>query len=149
MQTLVVEVLRLRFDPAHLHQYTQNTDTIGLINTLQCFYNVPKKENLSKKTTIKNNNLNNIKRYLIKYNLLNKKYLVKRKDIYYFNYTIDKDNNCQYSLKTSDYLISNILKYKILLKLERKLKEMNENELLKIFNKRAACKFHHHKLVNL
>ena len=135
MQTLIVEVLRLRFDPAHLHQYTSNNYIKGHNDPFQCSFNVPKKETLSKKTTIKTNKLNNIKRYLIKYDLLNDKYLTKRKEIYYFNYTIDKDNNCQYSLKTTNYLISNILKYKILLKIKEELQKMNENDLLNKFNR--------------
>ena len=91
-----------------------------LNNDFQCYFNVSSKENLSNEVIIKNDNkLLNIKRFLKKYDLLNNKNLIKRKNIYY----LQKDRNIQYSLNTSDFLLSNILKYKILLKIEERLKK--------------------------
>ena len=109
---------------------------MGLPDHLQCFYNVNFKQDLSNKNVIKkDNSLLNIKRYLKKYDLLNNKNLTKRKDIYYFSFYLQKDRNIQYSLNTKDFLLSNILKYKILLKLEKEIKKMDfEEEYLKQFN---------------
>lgn len=108
---------------------------MGLPDHLQCFYNVNFKQDLSNKIVKKNDNsLLNIKRYLKKYDLLNNKNLIKRKDIYYFTFYLQKDKNISFSLNTKDFFISNILKYKILLKMEEKLKEMGfEEEYLKQF----------------
>ena len=94
------------------------------------------KKNLSNEVIIKNDNkLLNIKRFLKKYDLLNNKNLIKRKNIYYFSFYLQKDRNIQYSLNTSDFLLSNILKYKILLKIEERLKKMGlKEDYLKQFN---------------
>lgn len=109
---------------------------MGLPDHLQCFYNVNIKQDLSNKIVKKNdNNLLNIKRYLKKYDLLNNKNLIKRKDIYYFIFYLQKDKNITFSLNTKDFLLSNILKYKILLKLKEEIKKMDfEEEYLKQFN---------------
>ena len=109
---------------------------MGLPDHLQCFYNVNFKQNLSNKIVKKNDNsLLNIKRYLKKYDLLNNKNLIKRKDIYYFTFYLQKDKNISFSLNTKDFLLSNILKYKILLKLKEEIKKMDfEEEYLKQFN---------------
>ena len=94
------------------------------------------KKNLSNEVIIKNDNkLLNIKRFLKKYDLLNNKNLIKRKETYYFSFYLQKDRNIQYSLNTSDFLLSNILKYKILLKIEERLKKMGlKEDYLKQFN---------------
>ena len=94
------------------------------------------KENLSNEVIIKNDNkLLNIKRFLKKYDLLNNKNLIKRKNIYYFSFYLQKDKNIQYSLNTNDFLLSNILKYKILFKIEERLKKMGlKEDYLKQFN---------------
>ena len=94
------------------------------------------KKNLSNEVIIKNDNkLLNIKRFLKKYDLLNNKNLIKRKNIYYFSFYLQKDKNIQYSLNTNDFLLSNILKYKILLKIEERLKKMGlKEDYLKQFN---------------
>ena len=109
---------------------------MGLPDHLQCFYNVNFKQDLSNKNVIKkDNSLLNIKRYLKKYDLLNNKNLTKRKDIYYFIFYLKKDKNICFSLNTKDFLLSNILKYKILLKLKEEIKKMGfEEEYLKQFN---------------
>ncbi len=61
--------------------------------------------------------------------------MTKRKNIYYFTFYIEKDKNICFSLNTNDLLLSNILKYKILIKLEKRLKEMGiEEDYLKQFN---------------
>ena len=106
---------------------------MGLPDHLQCFYNVNFKQDLSNKIVKKNdNNLLNIKRYLKKNDLLNNKNLIKRKDIYYFIFYLQKDKNITFSLNTKDFLLSNILKYKILLKLKEEIKKMDfEEEYLK------------------
>ena len=102
---------------------------MGLPDHLQCFYNVNFKQDLSNKNVIKkDNSLLNIKRYLKKYDLLNNKNLTKRKDIYYFIFYLKKDKNICFSLNTKDFLLSNILKYKILLKLEEEIKKMGFEE---------------------
>jgi hypothetical protein len=97
---------------------------------------VSSKKNLSNEVIIKNDNkLLNIKRFLKKYDLLNNKNLIKRKNIYYFSFYLQKDKNIQYSLNTNDFLLSNILKYKILLKIEERLKKMGlKEDYLKQFN---------------
>ena len=107
-----------------------------LNNDFQCYFNVSSKKNLSNEVIIKNDNkLLNIKRFLKKYDLLNNKNLIKRKDIYYFIFYLQKDKNITFSLNTKDFLLSNILKYKILLKLEKEIKKMDfEEEYLKQFN---------------
>ncbi len=94
------------------------------------------KKNLSNEVIIKNDNkLLNIKRFLKKYDLLNNKNLIKRKNIYYFSFYLQKDKNIQYSLNTNDFLLSNILKYKILIKIEERLKKMGlKEDYLKQFN---------------
>ncbi len=109
---------------------------MGLPEHLQCFYNVNFKQDLSNKIVKKNdNNLLNIKRYLKKNDLLNNKNLIKRKNIYYFTFYLQKDKNITFSLNTKDFLLSNILKYKIILKLKEEIKKMNfEEEYLKQFN---------------
>ena len=109
---------------------------MGLPDHLQCFYNVNFKQDLSNKIVIKkDNSLLNIKRFLKKYDLLNNKNLTKRKNIYYFTFYLTKDKNISYSLNTKDFFISNILKYKILLKLKEEIKKMGfEEEYLKQFN---------------
>ncbi|MFW2607647.1 tyrosine-type recombinase/integrase [Aliarcobacter butzleri] len=109
---------------------------MGLPDHLQCFYNVNFKQDLSNKNVIKkDNSLLNIKRYLKKYDLLNNKNLTKRKDIYYFTFYLQKDKNISFSLNTKDFFLSNILKYKILLKLKEEIKKMDfEEEYLKQFN---------------
>ncbi len=108
---------------------------MGLPDHLQCFYNVNFKQDLSNKNVIKkNNSLLNIKRYLKKYDLLNNKNLTKRKEIYYFTFYLTKDKNISYSLNTNDFFLSNILKYKILLKLNGEFKKMGFEEYNKQFN---------------
>ena len=116
--------------------YSQTPIKSDLNNDFQCYFNVSSKENLSNKVIIKNDNkLLNIKRFLKKYDLLNNKNLIKRKNIYYFSFYLQKDRNIQYSLNTSDFLLSNILKYKILLKIEERLKKMGlKEDYLKQFN---------------
>jgi len=47
---------------------------------------------------------------------------------------LENDINIQYSLKTSNYLISNILKYKILINIKEELRKMNKDDLLNRFN---------------
>ena len=102
---------------------------MGLPDHLQCFYNVNFKQDLINKIVKKNdNNLLNIKRYLKKYDLLNNKNLTKQKEIYYFTFYLTKDKNISYSLNTNDFFLSNILKYKILLKLEEEIKKMGFEE---------------------
>ena len=67
---------------------------MGLPDHLQCFYNVNFKQDLSNKNVKKNDNsLLNIKRYLKKYDLLNNKNLIKRKDIYYFTFYLLKQSS--------------------------------------------------------
>ena len=124
------------FAVAHLHQNPSNPYEMGLPDHLQCFYNVNFKQYLSNKIVKKNDNsLLNIKRYLKKYDLLNNKNLIKRKDIYYFTFYLQKDKNISFSLNTKDFFLSNILKYKILLKLKEEIKKMDfEEEYLKQFN---------------
>ncbi len=109
---------------------------MGLTNTLQCNYNVKINQNLSNQIIKTNDNsLLNLKRYLKKYDLLNNKNLTKRKEIYYFTFYLEKEKNICISLNTKDFFLSNILKYKILLKLEEKLKKMGlEEDYLKQFN---------------
>ena len=109
---------------------------MGLPDHLQCFYNVNFKQDLSNKNFIKkDNSLLNIKRFLKKYDLINNKNLIKRKDIYYFTFYLQKDKNISFSLNTKDFFLSNILKYKILLKLKEEIKKMDfEEEYLKQFN---------------
>ena len=81
-------------------------------------------QDLSNQIIKKNDNsLLNIKRYLKKYDLLNNKNLTKRKNIYYFTFYLTKDKNISYSLNTNDFFLSNILKYKILLKLKEEIKK--------------------------
>ena len=100
-----------------------------LANTLQCNYNVNINQDLSNQIIKKNDNsLLNIKRYLKKYDLLNNKNLTKRKDIYYFTFYLSKDKNISYTLNTNDFFLSNILKYKILLKLNGEFKKMGFEE---------------------
>ena len=122
----------IRFTPINprlLHQSPSNTDYIGLTNTLQCNYNVNINQDLSNQIIKKNDNsLLNIKRYLKKYDLLNNKNLTKRKDIYYFTFYLSKDKNISYTLNTNDFFLSNILKYKILLKLNGEFKKMGFEE---------------------
>ena len=95
------------------------------------------KKNLSNEIVIKtDNNLLNIKRFLKKYDLLNNKNLIKRKNTYYFSFYLKKDRNIQYSLNTNDFLLSNILKYKILIKIEERLKKMGiEEDYFQQFNR--------------
>ena len=115
--------------PRLLHQSPSNTDYIGLTNTLQCNYNVNINQDLSNQIIKKNDNsLLNIKRYLKKYDLLNNKNLTKRKENYYFTFYLTKDKNISYSLNTNDFFLSNILKYKILLKLNGEFKKMGFEE---------------------
>ena len=91
--------------------------------------------NLNNTINFKSKNLLNIKRYLKKYDLLNNKNLLIRKEIYYFSFYLEKDKNIQYSLKIKDFLLANIIKYKIILKLKEEIKRMNfEDEYLKQFN---------------
>ena len=122
-------VLRLEFNSPHLHQNTSNNDTKGLVDPLQCNYNVPKKKILSKKEPLLNTK-NNLKRNLKKYGLLNNKHLSKRKNIYYFVFYFENNTNKQFSLRTTDFLISNIIKYKILIRIEEELKKMNLEDLI-------------------
>ena len=64
------------------------------------------KKNLSNEVIIKNDNkLLNIKRFLKKYDLLNNKNLIKRKDIYYFIFYLKKDKNLCFSSYTKDFLL--------------------------------------------
>ena len=108
---------------------------MGLPDHLQCFYNVNFKQDLSNKNFIKkDNSLLNIKRFLKKYDLLNNKNLIKRKDIYYFTFYLQKDKNISFSLNTKDFFLSNILKYKILLKLKEEIKKMDFEVLEDYFN---------------
>lgn len=101
-----------------------------LFNVLSMFL---KKETLSKKPQEKINSLNNIRRHLKKYDLLNSKYLLKRNNTYFVLY-LEKDRNIQYSLKTSNFLLANILKYKLLENIHKRIKEMKDEDLLKITN---------------
>jgi integrase len=71
-----------------------------------------------------------MRRYLKKHDLLNDKYLTKRNNIYYFVFYLEKDLNCQYSLKTSNYLIANIFKYKILYNIMIEMRKMNIEDRL-------------------
>jgi hypothetical protein len=93
-------------------------------------------QDLSNQIIKKNDNsLLNIKRYLKKYDLLNNKNLTKRKENYYFTFYLTKDKNISYTLNTNDFFLSNILKYKILLKLKEEIKKMGfEEEYNKQFN---------------
>jgi integrase len=92
-------------------------------------------DNLNNTISFKSKNLLNIKRYLKKYDLLNNKNLIMRENIYYFSFYLEKDKNVQYSLKIKDFLLANIIKYKIILKLKEEIKKMNfEDEYLKQFN---------------
>lgn len=84
---------------------------------MQC----PSKETLSEKIQPKLNDLSNIRRYLKKHNLLNSKYLSKINNTYYVFY-FKKNENQQFSLKTSDFLIANILKYKIINNIKEEIK---------------------------
>jgi integrase len=108
---------------------------MGPEDNFKHFFNVDKKQTLSKETPPKLNNLNSVRRYLKKYDLLNNKYLINRNGIYYFVFYFEKDTNKQFSLKTSNFLLANIIKYKIITEINKELNRMKNEDFLDIKQK--------------
>ena len=108
---------------------------MGLNNHFTTPLQCPLKQNLSEDKQPKLNDLSNIRRYLKKHNLLNSKYLSKRNNTYYYVFYFEKDINQQFSLKTPDFLIANILKYKIINNIKEEIRKMGNEELFSLNQK--------------
>lgn len=59
----------------------------------------------------------------------------KRNNTYYYVFYFEKDENQQFSLKTSDFLIANILKYKIIKNIKEEIKKMGNEDLFSLTQK--------------
>ena len=108
---------------------------MGVYNQFTTPLQCASKETLSNKDITFNNELKNIRRYLKKHNLLNNKYLSKRNSIYYYVFYFEKDDNQQFSLRTSDFLIANIMKYKIINSIKEEIRKMGNDKLFDLNQK--------------